>query len=168
MPYWLVYYNKDYSMENNESILSNSSLDDMAAVQLEGTAKWAYFISVVFFILSGFALLLSLLLFANIETILPRLSQVFAISQEVEDFILNSGMILAIFGILLGTTLLFLNGFFLLKFRNHARAYALDQQENHLNAGIDNLNRYLILSTAVNGISIVSTFVGIIFLFFKA
>jgi hypothetical protein len=55
-----------------------------------------------------------------------------------------------------------------LKFRNHARAYALDQQENHLNAGIDNLNRYLILSTAVNGISIVSTFVGIIFLFFKA
>jgi len=155
-------------MENNESILSNSSLDEMAAVQLEGTAKWAYFISVVFFILSGFALLLSLLLFANIETILPRLSQVFAISQEVEDFILNSGMILAIFGILIGTTLLFLNGFFLLKFRNHARAYSMNQDENHLNAGFDHLNRYLILSTMVNGISIVSTFVGIIFLFFKA
>ncbi|HAD33651.1 MAG TPA: hypothetical protein DCF44_04010 [Chitinophagaceae bacterium] len=109
-----------------------------------------------------------MLLFANIETILPRLSQVFAISQEVEDFILNSGMILAIFGILLGTTLLFLNGFFLLKFRNHARAYTMDQQENHLNAGFENLNRYLILSTAVNGISIISTFVGIIILFFTA
>ncbi|QLH46780.1 MAG: hypothetical protein HWD58_14805 [Bacteroidota bacterium] len=97
----------------------------------------------------------SVFLLANISTILPNLAQLFGWSQEVEDFILSQGMILGSILILIGTAVLFLNGF-LLKFRNYSRQYALGGQESALALGFDNLYRYMMLSAIINGLSLIS------------
>lgn len=151
-------------MENNQSVLQNTELDDMATVQLEGIVRWAYFISIIFFILCGLTLVISVFLLANISSILPNLAQIFGWSQEVEDFILSQGMILGSIFILIGTAVLFLNGFFLLKFRNYSRQYALGGQETSLAMGFDNLYRYMMLSAIINGVSLISGVFSIIFI----
>ncbi len=154
-------------MENNESILQVTNIDSSGQFQLVNSGKWAKFIGIVYLVIAALMLLIAILVFANLDLIANSLMNINGMSQEALAFMLGAGKWLFALMMALSCFILFLNGFFLVKFGAATKSYFIAYAEDTLSDSFHHLGRYLMLTTVLSILSTVFSVAAIAYYLIK-
>ena len=152
-------------MENHESIIQEFTIDSSGQAHLFSAGRWAKFIGIIYLIMAGFSVLITILLFANLDHIADTLMDINGMSQEALDFMMGAGKWIFLFCMILSCLILVMNGLFLVNFGTNSGKYFHTQDENRLLKSFSYLGRYLMLTTILSTISTVFSVVAFLYYF---
>jgi hypothetical protein len=154
-------------MENNESILQTTNIDSSGQYQLVNSGKWAKFIGIVYLVIAVLMLLIAILVFANLDLIATSLMNINGMSQEALEFMMGAGKWLFALMMALSCFILFLNGFFLVKYGSATKSYSFSFGEEALSGSFYHLSRYLMLTTVLSIFSTIFSIAAIAYYIMK-
>ena len=150
-------------IDSNESILQLVNIDSSGRNLLESSGKWAKFIGITYLTMAGLLLVITVLLFANLDLIANAFMNVNGMSQASLDFMMGAGKWLFVLVTLLSFCVMFLNGYFLVKFGISSKNYSHTYNESALSYSFIFLSRYLILTTVLSVVSTVSSVLAFLY-----
>jgi hypothetical protein len=154
-------------MENNKSILQVTDFDSSGQNQLNNSGKWAKFIGIVYLFIATLLLLIAILVLANLDLIAAYIMDINGMSIEALEFMMGAGKWLFTLMMAFSCFILFLNGFFLVKFGGATKSYATTYTEDALTGSFHHLGRYLMLTTILSIVSTVFSVAAIVYYMIK-
>ncbi len=137
-------------MEGHGLIRNTEKFDTTGQHVLASSGKWSKFIGISYLVMAGLILLITVLLFANLDMIANEFMNISGISQESLDFMMGAGK--WIFALLMAIScfIMTLNGYFLVKFGISTNKFVMFQDEKNLSESFISLGRYLMLTTILS------------------
>lgn len=154
-------------MEQNDSILQLSDIDSSGQYQLNSSGRWAKFVGIVYLVIAGLMLLTTIVLFANLDLIASSLMDVYGMSNEALDFMMGAGKWIFALFMAISVFILFLNGFFLIRFGTSTGKYIKTYSETELENSFHHLTQYLMLTTILSILSTIFSLVAIAYYLIK-
>lgn len=150
--YSLYLFTKLFFMEDlQHDLLSNVGLqvDDEVRQQLSASAKWAKFISIVVFVACGIILIFGVIGTSAIATTFGRLGTSYRLLGELDAPVLIIIIVVAVAAV--GVVY-----YFLYNFSQKIKAALVSDSVAELNAGLKSLKTFLIITTVLAILSLIS------------
>ena len=148
-------------MEPSQSIFEHELFIDDSIEQVNITSKWTQFIGIVYGILGILILTMTVFMIINLDELAQILMKYNGMNEQVMELIRQWGVWL--FGLaMLGMALVvFLNAYFLLRFRISFMRYAATQIESHFGDAFESVGKYFMVTTILSILSTLSS-IGLI------
>lgn len=155
-------------MEQTETLFEHELLlAHESTEQLDTTSKWARFIGVFYAVMGVMMLIMFIFMISNMDELAQVIMNQIGMDQQVMDFISQWGKIL--FGLVMVaiSLIIFLNAYFLIRFRNAFTLFKNGGNEIALGNAFDNMGKYFLLATILSILSAISSVGIIIYMAFK-
>jgi hypothetical protein len=142
----------------------NVTISPFEMQQLKQASAWGIFSGIVYLILAGMVLLITVFIHVNLDLVVDILMNIVGMSNDIA---LKYSEILGnwqfVFLMSLSSLSLFLNGYFLIRFSHNAKAYLSSQHEKYLEGVYQQLGHYFILTTLLSIVSTILTVAAILY-----
>lgn len=146
--------------EQTNSIFETAEIDTSSVAQLQSTSRWSFFIGIIYIILAALMVLLTVVIYANLDEVVGVLSNASGISSEAMDFLTSSGKWVFLLMMIIVGFVLIINAVYLIRFRTSVRDFQLTNEEKQLTFAFEHLTKYLMITTILSVISIVLSIVA--------
>lgn len=126
--------------------METTTLDQASSKELNITGNWTYFIGFYYIFIGLLILTTGIYFVANKDSSLLFVNYLGA-SSNVIQFLQDANMWLVLLLTLMSAVVVFINGFYLIKFKNNEVAFFLSEDEQKLSAALKSLEYYLKLNS---------------------
>jgi hypothetical protein len=149
-------------MEEDKSILFTTlDIDSNSLEQLEVSSKWSRFIGSIYFAFGIMIVLMTVTMLINMNEMTQALMQINGMSDAVLEFIKGFGKWLFLLFMILMAGVMFINAYFLIKFKSSVFLFITNKQENELEHSFSHLANYLKITTILSIFSMLSSIIMI-------
>lgn len=154
-------------MEQETSIFQTANLQEGSIEHLNTTSRWARFIGFVYLVLGILILITTIFLAANMDEIAQTLMQMNGMNETVIDFLQKGGKWLVTLAMTVMSAVIFVNAYFLIRFRSSFAAFLAAREETSLGNAFEQMSKYLMLTTILSVFSALSSLGMILFQLLK-
>ncbi|MBL7765184.1 MAG: hypothetical protein JNJ58_03750 [Chitinophagaceae bacterium] len=140
--------------DQTNSIFETAEVDTSSIAQLQSTSRWSFFIGIIYIILAALMVVLTVVIYANLDQVVNVLSSASGVSNEALEFLTANGKWVFLLMMLIVGFVLIINAIYLIRFRTSVRNFQLTNEEKQITFAFEHLTKYLMITTILSVISI--------------